>query len=257
MPKTLIVGDVHLKASSILPKVDVALADDSEIKRIVFTGDYCDEWGATADTMTREIEELCDWVDEKRGDDYRVDLLFGNHDFAYLLGHEGPGTISSLYDFVRETLFPMGVMVATEVNGFLVTHAGLTQTWADEHLDYPEDAAEAARQINVMMHGTYYERAALYTAGVARGGFGIPSPLWADKLELETDFADGISQIVGHTPVDTCQLAYTPGFRAGEVPEIWFCDTFSLYSNMLPIGDGSMLVVDDDGSVSIVGCNEA
>lgn len=252
MTKTLVVGDMHLKASSILPKIDAALAANSAIERIVFTGDYCDEWGSSDIKMISEIEELCDWVEDKRAGKYRVDLLFGNHDFAYLLGHEGPGTIPSLFDFVCDTLFPLGLIVATEVNGFLVTHAGLTQTWADEHLDYPEDAAEAARQINIMLHGTSFERAALYTAGVARGGLGIPSPLWADKLELENDFIDDIPQIVGHTPVDTCQLAFTPGYRIDEVPEIWFCDTFSLYVNLIPIGDGSMLVVNDDGSVNII-----
>lgn len=45
MAKTLVVGDIHLKAYDILPQVDEILADDENISRVVFAGDLCDEWG--------------------------------------------------------------------------------------------------------------------------------------------------------------------------------------------------------------------
>lgn len=45
MAKTLVVGDIHLKAYGILPQVDEILADDENISRVVSVGDLYDEWG--------------------------------------------------------------------------------------------------------------------------------------------------------------------------------------------------------------------
>lgn len=43
MAKTLVVGDIHLKASDILSEVDGALLVEDPIDRVVFLGDICDE----------------------------------------------------------------------------------------------------------------------------------------------------------------------------------------------------------------------
>lgn len=248
--KTLIVGDIHLKARSILPEVDEVLENDAEIGRIVFVGDICDEWGASEAQFMRELEEFADWVEEQRANGLQVEVLFGNHDFQYLIGEQGPGTQLALAPFVRETLFPLGLLAATTVGGFLVTHGGVTQSWCDEHLDVPEDAEEAAEQLNAMLEdGSAYSLEMLFTCGAERGGYDLPGPLWADKCELLEDPLEDMPQIVGHTPVETACRGEMPGLAAA--PEIWFCDTFSLFSDMRPIGDGSMLLV-DDGVVTVV-----
>ncbi len=250
--RTLIVGDVHLKASAILADVDDVLSVHPEVQRIVFTGDICDEWNAGEALMMRELEEFADWVEERRDEGYEVDVLFGNHDFQYLLGKQGPGTIMDLIPFVRETLFPLGLRAAVTVDGFLVTHAGLTQSWADEHLDCPESAEEAAEQLNEMLDGRdYHDLQALFTCGPDRGGRGIPGPLWADRYELQEDPVEEMGQIVGHSPVDTACCSEGSGWVPDAAPELWFCDTFSLFSDGRPIGDGTMLLV-EDGVVEVV-----
>lgn len=251
MAKTLVVGDLHLKSYEVLPKVEDILADDAAIDRVVFLGDYCDEWGATDDKMIREIDEFTDWVELRRARGLHIDVLFGNHDFQYLLGEEGPGTHMGLVDYVRSTLLELDPQIACEVDGFLLTHAGLTQWFADEYLDDPADAAEAAQQLNDMLaENTVSARRALFSCGVERGGDEAPGPLWADKWELEEDPVDDIPQIVGHSPVASVCQGELPRVD-DSAPELWFCDTFSLRSDMVPIGDGSMLLL-DNGRVSVL-----
>ncbi len=254
--KTLIVGDIHLKARSILPEVDEILEGDAGIGRVVFVGDICDEWGASEDRLMRELEEFADWVEERRRDGMQVDVLFGNHDFQYLLGEQGPGTQLELAPFVHETLFSLGLQIATLSDGFLVTHAGVTQAWCDEYLDAPENAEEVVEQLNGLLEdGSCYSLGSLFTCGPDRGGFDLPGPLWADRYELQEDPLEGIPQIVGHTPVETAALGEHLQWSP-DAAEIWFCDTFSLFSDMRPIGDGSMLLV-DEGAVRVVKADDA
>lgn len=242
--KTLIVGDIHIKALEILPRVDAFLDENTDVSRVVFTGDYCDDWHVSADAFKRDIEELVDWVEEKRADGKQIELVFGNHDFQYLLGSPGPGTKQSLYSFVRETLFPLGLRAALVVDGYLVTHAGLTQDWSDRFLDDPVDAVSAASQLNAMLDSGDSRTLGFFDmCGYGRGGFEVPSPLWADKWELEDDAVMGIPQIVGHTPVGTSEKSERPGIEE----ELWFCDTFSTTPYGHRIGDGSVLVVEGGG----------
>lgn len=72
-------------------------------------------------------------------------------------------------------------------------------------------------------------------AGPARGGRSVPSPVWADRTELEADPWAGWTQVVGHTPVPTVTNA----------EGLWFCDTWT-------DGDGSMLLLSDNGSFAPV-----
>lgn len=251
MAKTLVVGDIHLKAFDILAKVDGVLSEDENIDRVVFLGDICDEWRADDSQMVREIEEFADWVEDRRADGLRVDVLFGNHDFQYLLDERGPGTHMGLVQFVGATLFQLDPQVACEVDGFLLTHAGLTQWFADEHLSEPFDAVDAAEQLNnILAEGSRLALKVISSRGVERGGDEAPGPLWADKCELEEDPIDAIPQIVGHTPVAAACRGEVPGI-GDDAAELWFCDTFSLRSDMVPIGDGSLLLV-EDGVVRVI-----
>lgn len=63
--------------------------------------------------------------------------------------------------------------------------------------------------------------------------------------ELAADSLPGVRQVVGHTPRRTCA-------RLRADPEVWCCDTFSLFRDGRPIGDGTVLVV-DDGKIGVVG----
>lgn len=254
MVKTLVVGDMHLKQSIILPRVD-ALAARYGVRRIVFAGDYCDEWRSSDAMLSDELNLFAEWVGDARRAGKQIDLLLGNHDYQYVLGREGSGTHMSLIGEVQALLDGLDPMIAATVDGFLVTHAGLTESWARRHLGEVADADEAAGRLNALHRGGKKDRLALLSCGPGRGGRNLPGPLWADRDELRRDAVRGIDQIVGHTPSGTCELV---GAEADDLPahvaRIWTCDTFSLTLRhfRFPIGDGSMLLV-EDGQVSVVG----
>ncbi|WP_080798758.1 metallophosphoesterase [Arabiibacter massiliensis] len=256
MTKTLVVGDTHLKQKIVLPRVD-ALVERHGAGRIVLLGDYCDEWHSTDDQLMDALYFLADWVDETRASGVQVDVLLGNHDYQYLMGQEGPGTHMRMVREVRELLGDLDPAIAAEVDGFLLTHAGVTDSWAERYLDEPGFAMTACDQLNALFEGGAQEdREALFTCGAGRGGWDVPGPLWADLSELSDDPCAGFDQIVGHTPVSTCGLVPMPPADAlGESRKLAACDTFSLASSLWPIGDASMLLV-EDGRLTVVGGEE-
>ncbi len=239
---TLIVGDLHFKQHQILPQVSASIKDLGA-DRVVFCGDLCDDWDATGELALSSLSLMTDWVQEARSTGTQVDVLLGNHDFAYIEGVPGAGTIRWLMGEVRGRLLALEPVIATTVDDILVTHAGVTRAWAQEWLP----GCEGAHDMCLALAGLYADPTcwdALTSAGPARGGWQIPGPLWADASELARDPVPGLRQIVGHTPRYTCTLVSAD-------PEIWCCDTFSLYSDKRPIGDDTMLAV-ENGEVRVV-----
>lgn len=253
--KTLVVGDLHLRQEVIYRIVDTAV-EQLGVGRVVFTGDYTDNWYASAVTFRDAFDEMLIWVKRRRREGLAVDLVLGNHDSQYLLGEPGPGSHMDLAPIVVDALDQLGVTAATTVGASLVTHAGVTAMWAKRFLSVEllagggvPSAGEIARELNAMLEcGRAGDEAALRTlasAGSGRGGAGIPGPLWADQSELYQDPVPGLDQIVGHTPVESIDLWSIPaedGVRTSC--HLIFCDTFSLTRDLSSVGDGSMLLVD-------------
>lgn len=257
MGKTLTVGDIHLKQDLILPRVEAAM-EKYGVERVVFHGDYSDEWRANDIGLMDGLIEFADWVETAREKGITAEVLLGNHDYAYFLRKIAPGTIVGMEDSVFSVLNPLKPKIAVEADGWLLSHAGLTCSWADEYLGDVVSAKDAAKALNLMSKGDREDQLALYEFGAGRGGWGIPGPLWADEAELSRDPIPYFNQIVGHTPVGTCSQLFVlpnPLFLDSEKPELWACDTFSLTSKFLPIGDGTMLLL-EDGVPKIVGEGE-
>ena len=245
--KTVVVGDLHCKEELVLPRVDAAVTELGA-GRVVFCGDYVDEWLSNALTVRDSLDRLGRWVRERRARGLGVDLVLGNHDVQYLLRESGPGTHAALYDEVAEALLGLGVRAAVTVGPWLVTHAGVTRAWANDCLDLPEgaNAGEVAGQLNALLdHGVKISLRMLATAGPGRCGYELPGPLWADQSELVCDALPGLDQIVGHTPVRSIDLRKLPvEDDAGAACRLAFCDTMSLRRDLTPVGDGSMLLVE-------------
>ena len=245
--KTVVVGDLHCKEELILPRVDAAV-DALGAGRVVLCGDYVDEWLSNALTVRDSLDCLGRWVRERRARGMEVDLVLGNHDVQYLLRESGPGTHAALYDEVAEALLDLGVRAAVTVGPWLVTHAGVTRAWANDCLDLSEGAAadEIADQLNALLdHGVKISLRMLATVGPGRCGYELPGPLWADQSELVCDALPGLDQIVGHTPVRSIDLRELPA-EGNPVAacRLAFCDTMSLRRNLMPLGDGSLLLVE-------------
>ena len=243
--KTLVVGDLHLKQEFVLPKIDGVLSNDPEIGRIVFLGDACDDWGASEACALAALEYYAKWVRLRRDRGVQVDVLLGNHDFCYIRGKRGPGSIMTIMRDLRAILEDeLRAEVACAVGPYLCTHAGLTGVWATRFLpDVPADAEVIAQRLNEMLANSACW-AAWDSCPPSRGGRLLPGPLWADLRDMLDDAVPGLPQIVGHTPVKGVE-DFAASWMARDCSSLWACDTLSLTSYGMPIGDGSLLVVEE------------
>lgn len=264
--KTIVVGDMHQKQRSILPIVDNAIRFLGA-RRVVLLGDYCDDYSPNRDTtdakkLLEGLEFQADWIDRTRGRGIQVDVLLGNHDMQYLIERQGPGTNLNCIIPVQRLLAQMNVRMATAVDGWLATHAGLTSQFANVVLeidsnaarsDWPSYSAESlSEQLNATLdhalsemfeRGNDEELLLLNLCGPGRGGACIPGPLWASTSELTLLGIPRLNQIIGHTPVYSVRELEEQGF-CGE--RYMACDTFSTDFDFRPLGDGSILLTDDE-----------
>ncbi|RNL20581.1 hypothetical protein DMP07_03045 [Slackia faecicanis] len=263
---TLVVGDLHLKQTTILPLVDSAIEKNPSIQHVIFLGDACDDWGADEKLALKELGFYADWVESHREAGLRIDVLLGNHDFCYIRGRRGPGTLMGIRRQVKDILVKrLDAQIATVANDvFLCLHAGLTHLWALRHLSQTSYVSKTSKesaslfeslQRNANAYATelnnqlgniaFHE--GLDSCPPSRGGWEIPGPLWADLSDLERDPAKGVWQIVGHTPVHTvyvCGDEQSPAEAQLDRPVLIACDTLSTTAYGSPIGDGSALLIE-------------
>lgn len=249
---TLIIGDVHDKWTTIIPRLD-RLRGSLQVSRMVFLGDLTNDWTQTAGSELREISLMERWIESARDSGLVVDLLVGNHDIYYLIDETdrspaamdvaafSPGHLQERRGEVGALIRSCSPMAATTVTmdgvQLLATHAGLTGDWAAAH-DVPTTAPEAAERINRMLKnrdwGSLYQWDSL------------SSPLWARPDEMMARHARRLDQIVGHTPAASICEGHYDGDR------VLYCDTMSTDPDGTPSGDGSLLLIDGQGKQSRV-----
>lgn len=200
--RVLAVGDIHTKLWIIHEVRKIAENYD----RVIFVGDYADDWGKEPmDTINvwrelRVFQKTCP----------AVRLVQGNHDWAYT---RDVGTSSGGYSVGTQFLLDLpdnkdlkewltNIPLTARVDGVTYSHAGITDEW-NENFDKVDLWSDI-------------------------------SPLWVrptDYLEYEQ-----IPQVFGHTPSPTCW----------EVDkDIWCIDTFSTYPDGRPFGDHTVLEITD------------
>lgn len=248
--KTLVCGDLHTKYH-IFDKVKEL---SKNYDKVVFLGDYVDEWNAPPEASYNLLIGLKEFYEENP---YKVTLCIGNHEASegFGKGFRASGYNQLTSDYVYEIFckFPSIFKVATVEQGFLITHAGLTKSWAEKYLPDYQTPEDYAKRLNQALRG-YLDLKPLSNedekifyglgdVGYYRGGSGLPGPLWADINELLQDPFPEIKQIVGHSPISTVTHFESKG------TDLYFCDTHSVYSSLEPIGDNSLLEI-IDGQIS-------
>lgn len=245
MGKVLVCGDLHTKHHILAKTKEKAAGYD----QVVFTGDYVDDWNAVPDASYNILQALVAW---KKLEPEKVVLLLGNHDLSEWLGgiYRCSGWNNRTSQMVRLFMQENSSMfqVAYAVDNILITHAGVTQGWwKDCKFPRLKNAQEYATWLNGSFSTTTpqinQDFAKLAAAGWARGGWNEPSPLWADKTELQNDAVQGIGQVVGHSPV----RGITIDTITRKLPLV-FCDTHSTYPDGKAIGNNNLLIINTEGS---------
>lgn len=242
MTKTLVCGDLHTKFH-IFEKVKEMVEN---YDRVIFLGDYVDEWEAIPEASYNLLFEL---IEYKKQNMDKVILLWGNHDLSEWWGKPfacsgfNPQTHNLVADLLNRDDNWKLFQVAYTQDNILFTHAGVTQAWAERHLDSEDTTADMlADKLNWALLNRPNEKAeniffGLAEVGAARGGYSSPSPLWTDEIELMADCLPGIEQVVGHTPQREIEIIDQFGKK------LTFCDTHSLYPSGKPIGNSDLLEI--------------
>jgi predicted phosphodiesterase len=207
--KVLAVGDIHTKLW-IIDEVEKII---DNYDAVVFVGDYADDWNASP---LRTIETYIKLHDFQVKYFNKVHVIMGNHDYIYV---NNIPMKSSGYNYSTQHLLNMpenkkykawisAMPILREIDGVIYTHAGITDAWEYEG--------------EIRSHG---------------------SPLWArpgDSIDSTdrygTDKYLNIPQVFGHTPSDTCWEVQ---------PNVWCIDTFSTYQDGTPVGDWTVLEIED------------
>lgn len=197
--------------------------------RIVFTGDYVDShYPGLSDVDI--MSNLANIVELKRILGDRVVLLLGNHDVQYILGgltFSGyrPSMKHQLRDFFSANDDAFGI--AYQVDGFLFTHAGVTQSYRQTFMDMAK-----IEEFADVLNSKWKEREeSLTLVSWRRGGDSpVPGPTWSDRDDMLEDPIDGITQVVGHTPVQLIHsflraVVFTDCQSDSKVEQFLFIDT--------------------------------
>lgn len=241
MARALVIPDAHLKTWVI--KQGMELADKLFCDRVILLGDYFDDWYA----MDSDYDEMYHYLKELlRKNPGRIIPLLGNHELSYL-GFPCSGHKRKMESVVKATVEnDYRFLWAYSLDGVLYSHAGFTTDWVVNNKLIPNHMVKYHMgKMNgaEMCEGSLKNLAdlsQLAQAGPARGGHGVPSPVWADLSELIEGHIGNFTQVVGHTPVE--QIEFYNG--------CYFTDVFSNGND----SDEYLFVV--DGEPKIVHYNE-
>lgn len=243
--KILAVGDIHSKSSLILPYIDKIIEVEKPTK-IIFLGDYVDEWDASKYDVINELKLLVDFYNKhKKEKKYSVIMLCGNHDFQYLVeGAYCSGTNISIKDKIRPMLEELDLKLAYSFKDYLFTHAGLESYWANYYMKDVDfnNLDSIVTKLNKMLKE---KSPSLNEASSARGGDWYPSPIWADKRDhIYDDNPFWFNQVVGHSPVNyVTNILFSKRNYDENDRKLFVCDSFSRASSGKPIGNGSLLLL--------------
>lgn len=200
--RLVVIGDIHGR-SAWKNVIDKEFTDNTHV---VFVGDYFDSFDVSATNQLYNFKEI---VAFKEANPNQVTLLVGNHDLHYTRGfmqrYSGYQAASSfsfmldLEDAIRQNLIQAALSWKGRV---LVTHAGLTKTWARDMgigPDLPLD--QVADSINAIFKRSP-RNFAFVSGGDLYGNDVYQGPCWVRPESLAADsYTHDMEalQVVGHT----------------------------------------------------------
>lgn len=203
----IVIGDIH--GRNLWKPIIKKHSEDL----IVFVGDYFD---SKEQILTEaQIQNFREILELKRRFAGRVTLLLGNHDYHYL-PHANGSKYSGYQYFgatdIQEILYPAvqeGLLAVCKSMGtYLISHAGVTNSWCKKHEIPAEDPEEAINRLF-----TENPQAFDFSPGPLREPSGDEpeqGPFWVRPFSLKKDQIPGFIQIVGHTQAPGIDLDQSP-----------------------------------------------
>jgi hypothetical protein len=202
------IGDIHnhwVEAEEIASLYD-------KTHTVVFTGDYFDDFGDTAQDAIQTAKWLKDSLDKPN----RIHLM-GNHDinYSYLnYKKDDSGHIQNIYncsgydmkkdDAINRVMTNEDwdkIKFAHFENGFWFTHAGIHPYWFEHPIKGMSNDAildKLAKATDDYLNRTWNET--IGAVGRCRGGMQkVGGILWCDDFQ-EGHVSRGLKQVFGHTP---------------------------------------------------------
>lgn len=189
MKKTLVIPDVHGTThwKSCVDKID-------EFDYIVQLGDWFDQWHNDWKEVN-QIENLREFVEFKKKYNDKVYLLIGNHDLGYLMNEDMSGQQKEKFYDIKDAMkeFFSYMDIATEIDGYVLSHAGFSKTWMKNN------NFKTIEDVNKAFHESQFEP--FRFCGWNRFGDDVTQgPTWIRPDALIDDMYFE-KQIVGHTEV--------------------------------------------------------
>jgi hypothetical protein len=199
--KTLVIADLHEPPDPVLEQIDATISGEAP-DRVVFLGDYFDQYNDTPADAGR----MAKWLKVSLADPRRTHLI-GNHDASYFWAYDAtfcPGFTwekrQVIWKVLGKDLSRSRFVFHAWVDGWLLTHAGLSANWypegtsLDRIVKWLDAEARAARKNFADGKSHWFIEVGSKRGGRAPAG-GI---LWCDHRELSP--IPGLRQIYGHTP---------------------------------------------------------
>lgn len=220
--KVLVVPDIHLKLS-MFDLAEIAVESDN-YDRIVFLGDFCDDWGKERNLGL--YEDTFAILDKFLTDHSNSLVCWGNHDVSYFW-HKFESGYSSISEItvIRclkdvQTKHQDKFKFVHMLDNVIFSHGGITQDFVLKYFGKnPGDIDNIVNTINTMGDRQLWDNC---------------SPIWARPGYHF--YSSGLLQVVGHTPVEI------PTMYLEENMLVY--DTFSTYRDGCPVGDQKLIWVD-------------
>lgn len=237
--KILVIADVHGR------EMWKRMVDKEGADQVVFLGDYVDSFDIPWD---KQLHNLMDIAEYKRGRGINCTLLVGNHCLPYFRGGDtGVSGYQSLYashyQSVYEEMFKdQHIQACTTIGDYLFIHAGFTKQWAKNYgirEDKPEDMNDLFYQNMKPFEFQHSPRvdnpndAPSYRAISSTGDNVWQSPTWVRPMSLKQAAVPGWNQVVGHTRGNKILIEDTT-----NKDKVYFCDTQDGIGDYLVIIDG-------------------
>lgn len=201
---------------------------------VVFLGDYVDSFDVPWD---KQLHNLMDIAEYKRGRGINCTLLTGNHDLPYLGGGTGVSGYQDLYASHYESVFwdllnEKLLDVCYTLDNYLFVHAGMTKQWCKQYDIDPANPKQANELLYTNIKALEFQAPTVRYSYSPYGDNVWQSPTWVRPMSLKQGGIDSWNQVVGHTQ-----------HKKLTIEELWgnkyyFCDTQDQSGEYLVFIDG-------------------